>query len=172
MLHNRTLSKKTFAFQWKYFSGRVVKTAINLSRKKTLFSKKIVFFKSFSVFQQNLFGFLEENFKQVCLPAIYVSRITSSGFFAEKKPLTFLDINWNIIGSMAKFYWQGWQKWILSVHEIFLKEFDSAKKNFFIVFGHRAKQKDVSGKIFKQDCENCIFEVQGRTLIEHIPWRS
>ena len=141
-LHNRTWRKNIFAFPQKYFSGRVVKTAINLSREKTFFFKKKLFFESFSVFQQKLFGFLAENFMQVCQPAFYVSIGTSSRFLAENKSVSFLDINWDIISPMAKLCWQAWQKWMVSVHEKFLKEFDTAKNNFFfIVPGHRVEQK-------------------------------
>ena len=131
MLHNRTLSKMIFAFPWKYFSGRVVKTAINLSRKKNFFfSEKGIF--------QVIFSFLTKPFRlfswkfsaglSTCILRVQRNIIK---VFCRKKSLSFLDINWNIISTMAKFCWQAWQKWSLSVHEIFLKEIDSGKKSFF-----------------------------------------
>ena len=121
------LEEKDFRLSVKMLFGRLVKTAFNLSRKNFSFFRKIVLFKSFSLFNETYFGFLFKNFKQVCQNWVFCVQRNILWNFCRKKTLSILDI----ISTMAEFSRQAWQNWILSVHGNFLKEFDSAKKNFF-----------------------------------------
>ena len=76
-LHNRTWRKNIFAFPQKYFSGRAVKTAINLSREKTFFSKKYYF--------SSLFRFLKNrNFLKEFDSAKKTSSFIVSGHRAKQ----------------------------------------------------------------------------------------
>ena len=167
------LEQKDFRLSVKMLFGGQVKTAFNLSRKN-FFIRKIVLFKSFSLFNEIFSAFYSKIFTKFVRTAFFVSGGTSCGFFAEKKTLRVLDLNWNIISTMAKISWQAWQNWILSVHENLLKLFDSAKKKlFFSCFPDiRRNQGDVLKKYFQQDCQNGIFGFRRNTLIGHIPWRS
>ena len=139
---------KSFRLSVKMLFGGLVKTAFSLSRKNLFFSEKKYYSSHFRCFTNLFSAFYSKISSKFVRTAFFVSRGTSCGFFA-KKTLSVLDFNWNIISSMANFSWQAWQNWILSVHENFLKVFDSAKKTFFFMFsGHRAKPWRRSKEIF------------------------
>ena len=106
-------------------------------------------------------------FSKFVRTAFFVSRGTPCGIFCRKKTLLVLDINWNIISTMAHFSWQAWHNWILSVHENFLKDFDSAKINFFFLFsGHRAKPR----RRFKEIFSAGLSKLHLRVPEKHFDW--
>ena len=109
-------------------------------------------------------AFYSKIFGKFVRTAFFVSRGTSCGFFCRKKILSLLDI----ISTMAKFSRQAWQKWILSVHGSFWKEFDSAikKTTFFMVSGHRVKPTRRFEELFSAGLSNLHLRVPEK----HFDW--
>ena len=156
LLHIRTLRKKS-------------QNCIQLVAEKLFFSEEKYYSSHFRCLTKIFSAFCSKIFSKLFRTAFFVSRGTSCDFFAEKN-LSILDK----ISTMAKFSRQAWQNWVLSVHGNFLKEFDSAKINFFfMVSGHRAKPARCFEEKFSAGLSKLhLRDFRRNTLIEHIPWRS
>ena len=166
---NSDLEVKEFRLSVKMLFGGLVKTAFNLSWKNFFF-RKIVLFKSSSLFNETFFGFLFKNFRQVCQNCVFrVPRNTLRIFLQKKNPISsghYQHYGEIFLASLTKLNSK-------CARKLFEGFWFCEKKLFLMFSGHRAKpRRRLAEKYFQQDCQNCIFGFRRNTLIEHIPWRS